>query len=120
MRAVVSAPPRRFLHLWLDRLPTDRMRRSHEAKTHDLSGPLALVARSGAALRLTAVDAAAEALGAHPGLSLADVRARAPDVRVLPADPTAAFLPAIDASLLVSKSELDWGIPTRSLCGSFR
>ena len=38
----------------------------------------------------------------------------------LPADPTAALLPAIDASLLVSKSELDWGIPTRSLCGSFR
>ena len=55
----------------------------------DLSGPLALVAKSGAALRLTAVDAAAEALGAHPGLSLADVRARAPDVRVMPADPAA-------------------------------
>ena len=26
----------------------------------------------------------------------------------------------VDASLLVSKSEMDWGIPTRSLCGSFR
>ena len=62
------------------------MRRSPEA---DAGSALALVARSGGALRLTAVDARAEAEGLHPGLSLADARARCPEVRLLEADPAA-------------------------------
>ena len=40
-------------------------------------------------MRLTAVDARAEAEGLHPGLSLADARARCPEVRLLEADPVA-------------------------------
>ena len=43
-----------------------------------------------AALRLAAVDARAEALGLHPGLALADARARYPGLRVEPHDPPAA------------------------------
>ncbi len=50
---------------------------------------LGLVARSRGALRLTAVDARAEAAGLHPGLSLADARARCPEVQLLEADPVA-------------------------------
>lgn len=48
---------------------------------------LALVERSGNALRLAAVDAHAHALGIAPGLPLADARARCPALATLPADP---------------------------------
>jgi protein ImuB len=58
----------------------------------ELSGPFALAVRQANALRLTAVDAGAEAEGLHPGLSLADARARLPEVTVLPADPEADLL----------------------------
>ena len=73
------------------------MRRSHEGgapenRLQEADAPLALVARAGGALRLTAVDARAEAEGLHPGLSLADARARCPEVRVLEADPAADAL----------------------------
>lgn len=41
------------------------------------------------ALRLAAADARALALGLTPGMTLADARARAPDLEVAPADPAA-------------------------------
>jgi len=50
-------------------------------------------------VRATAVDAAAEALGLHPGLSLSDARARRPEVEVVEADP------AGDAALLKRMAE---------------
>jgi protein ImuB len=53
-----------------------------------------LVEMQKGALRLTALDAAAQAEGVSVGMSLADTRARAPRISVLRADPTA------DATLL--------------------
>lgn len=52
-------------------------------------GPLALVAREGNALRLSAVDAPAHAKGLAPGMALADARACCPTLATLPADPVA-------------------------------
>jgi protein ImuB len=52
-------------------------------------GAFVLASKVANALRLTAVDALAEQEGLYPGLSLADTRARLPDVLVLSADPAA-------------------------------
>lgn len=66
-----------------------------EAGAHAGSGeaaaaaPFALAERAKNALRLAAVDARAFALGLTPGMTLADARARAPDLEVAPADPAA-------------------------------
>ncbi len=49
--------------------------------------PLALVARSGNALRLSAVDAFAVKAGLETGMTLADARARCPTLATKPADP---------------------------------
>ena len=51
------------------------------------SAPLALVERQQGAVRLVSCDPQAAALGLAPGLSLADARARTPDLRVEPAEP---------------------------------
>ncbi|MFC3671124.1 Y-family DNA polymerase [Novosphingobium pokkalii] len=56
--------------------------------------PFALVARSGQALRLAAVERDAARHGLAPGMTLADARARCPDLVTLPHDP------AGDAALL--------------------
>lgn len=49
--------------------------------------PFALVQRSGNALRLADVDAAADRLGLAPGMPLADARARCPTLITQPVDP---------------------------------
>nr|WP_244970648.1 DNA polymerase Y family protein [Novosphingobium aerophilum] len=51
--------------------------------------PLAFVTRVGGALRLAAVDPRAQRLGLVPGLTLADARARRPDLAVADFDPEA-------------------------------
>lgn len=79
-----SAPPRRFLHLWLDRLPVDRLRR-----TSAIGSPFALLAKAKSALRLYALDEAAEREGLAIGMTLADARARLPELEVADADPAA-------------------------------
>jgi protein ImuB len=79
-------PDRRFLHLWLYRLPIDRVRLSGQGPAE---GPLALIVKQASALRLQSLDAAAEALGLTPGLTVADARARAPELQVMEADPRA-------------------------------
>src|SRR4051812_48761295 len=79
-------PPRRLLHLWFDRLPIDRLRRGETG-----GGPLALIAKQANALRLQALSAEAEALGLTVGLTLADARARVPELKVEEADPRADF-----------------------------
>ena len=79
-------PHRRFLHLWFDHLPIDRLRR---AGNGTLAGPLALIAKQANALRLQALSPEAEALGLAVGLTLADARARVPDLKVDEADPRA-------------------------------
>ena len=81
-------PPRRFLHLWFDRLPIDRLRRAGNGAP---DGPLALIAKQANALRLQALSAEAEALGLTVGLTLADARARVPELKAEEADPRADF-----------------------------
>jgi protein ImuB len=68
---------RRFLSLWLPRLATDRTRRLNGV---DRRAPLAAVAKVNNAERLVCVDAEAARLGLTVGLSLADARARHPNL----------------------------------------
>jgi protein ImuB len=76
---------RRFLSLWFALLPTDRARALRRDK--NASAPLATIARINSAQRLVGVDRRAASLGLHPGLSLADARARYPDLIAVDADP---------------------------------
>lgn len=82
--------PAAYLALRFPFLPADRCRRGGAPP----DPPLALVERQGNALRLAAVSPEALAQGLHPGLPLADARARLPALAVLPHDPAA------DAALL--------------------
>ncbi|MDE2620317.1 MAG: DNA polymerase Y family protein [Sphingomonadales bacterium] len=59
------------------------------AAPRDTAPPLAFVTRVGGALRLAAVDRRAQRLGVVPGLTLADARARQPDLAVADLDPEA-------------------------------
>ncbi|MGF7154558.1 protein ImuB [Novosphingobium gossypii] len=82
-----SAGPRRYLALWFPFLPCERARRSGELP--DGPGPQALFMRDGQALRLAAVDATAMRQGLTAGMTLADARARCPDLTTAPHDPVA-------------------------------
>jgi protein ImuB len=53
------------------------------------SEPLALVTRAGNAMRLSAIDAQARQLGLAAGMTLADARARCPQLVARPCDPEA-------------------------------
>ena len=75
---------RRFLSLWLPRLATDRARRLNGV---DKAAPLAAVAKVNNAERLVCVDAEAARLGLTAGLSLADARARLPNLVAVEAAP---------------------------------
>jgi protein ImuB len=75
---------RRFLSLWFALLPTDR---AHALRRDKTQAPLATIAKVNSAQRLVGVDRRAAALGLHPGLSLADARARYPDLIAVEADP---------------------------------
>lgn len=72
--------------MWLRRLPTDRIARRSSAPD-DL--PLVVVAPVRSALRVSALNDTAAALGLTCGLPLADVRAMHPAIRVRDADPVA-------------------------------
>ncbi|PZR18134.1 MAG: hypothetical protein DI532_02255 [Azospirillum brasilense] len=72
---------RRFLALHLPRLPTDLLRTEE---------PVALWGQRGPRRLVTAISAAAEALGLYPGQPLADARALHPDLRLEPESPGAA------------------------------
>lgn len=97
-RPPAAMPPRRFLALWLPFLATDRVQRRPGAWSAE-EGPLVLVEKVGGGLRLTAVAPEAAALGLHVGLTLADARARVPNIAVREADPigTARLLETIGA-----------------------
>ena len=88
MSSIVSDRPRRYLALWFPFLPVDRLRRAARSRERD-EKPLALVERVGNALRLAAPGREALALGLSPGLTLADARARIPDLQVVEMDPAA-------------------------------
>ncbi len=75
---------RRYLALWFPFLSADRLR-IQEPERCALSPtppetPLVLFARTGSALRLAAVDALGAGLGLAPGMTLADARARCPQL----------------------------------------
>lgn len=86
---------RRYLAVWFRFLAAERMRRVLAAGAADSPNPappdppLALVIRSGNALRLAAVDAAAAQAGLAAGMALAEARARCPPLLTAPHDPAA-------------------------------
>src|SRR5436853_5831475 len=82
---IMNASSRRYLSVWLRRLPTDRIRRSPP-------DALVIAAPVKGALRLTAVDDAAAALGLKAGMALADARAMYPQIAVADADEHADFV----------------------------
>ncbi|HEY4925031.1 MAG TPA: DNA polymerase Y family protein [Roseiarcus sp.] len=86
---------RRFLSLWFARLSTDRARarlraetgRGHAARKDEKAAPLATIAKIKGAQRLVCVDPLASSLGLSIGLSLADARARRPNLIAIEAAP---------------------------------
>jgi protein ImuB len=88
----MNTPSRRYLSVWMRRLPTDRIAK-HDAPDE----ALVIAAPVKSALRLSAVNDAAAALGLTVGMPLADARARYPKIAVAEADETAdlALLEAI-------------------------
>src|SRR3954454_15983123 len=93
----MNVPSRRYLSLWLKRLPTDRLARRSSAPD---KAPLVVVAPVKSALRITAMNDAAERLGLITTMALADARAMYPTQAAADADPEA------DAALLVAVA--DW------------
>ncbi len=80
--------------LWFPFLSADRLRihqaqRFPEVPGRPLDGPLVFAGKQRGALVLQAVDAHAQALGLAPGLTLADARARLPDLIVAEMDEAA-------------------------------
>jgi protein ImuB len=70
-----------MLCLWLPRLSTDRVKRLRE-----VSAPLVIYGKRGNADVLTATDEAAERIGLHAGLALAQARAMHPAIEVMEED----------------------------------
>jgi protein ImuB len=81
----MSAPSRRYLSVWLRRLPTDRIAKRYPPDA------LVIAASVKSALRLSAVNDAATALGLRVGMPLADARAMYPKLNVADADEAADF-----------------------------
>lgn len=76
-----QTPQRRYLALLFPFLAADRQRRRDRARGNDEDvRPLVFVEKLKGAMRLAAVSPDAQALGLHPGLTLADARARVPDI----------------------------------------
>jgi protein ImuB len=88
----MSASSRRYLSVWLRRLATDRI-----AKRFAPDEALIIAAPVKGALRLSAVNDAAAALGLRAGMPLADARAMHPAIAVAQADERAdlALLEAV-------------------------
>ncbi|MCB5426342.1 DNA polymerase Y family protein [Altererythrobacter sp. CC-YST694] len=87
---IVTGPaltPRRYLALWFPLLPADRWHKANGAARAD--APLAFVEKQGGAIRIVALDAQALRLGLAPGLTLADGRARVPELAAIEHDPHA-------------------------------
>jgi len=78
---------RRYLALWFPYLPADRLRRIGCGLAPET--PLAFTEKVKSALRLTAVDQAARSLGLEPGMTLADARARVPELEAIERDEAA-------------------------------
>jgi protein ImuB len=81
----MSAPSRRYLSVWLRRLPTDRIAKRYPPDALVITAPVK------GALRLSAVNEAAAKLGLRVGQPLADARAMYPKLNVADADEVADF-----------------------------
>jgi protein ImuB len=90
-------PGRRYLGLWLPFLSAEN--RTKQCGPSESDRPHVFVERVRGAMRLSAIDRAAHELGLVVGLSLADARARIPDLVATPADP------ASDARLMLWLAE---------------
>ena len=84
-----SRNDRRYLAVWFPLLPTDRLRREERGSDATAEPATVLVEKVKGALRLAAANGSALALGLSPGMTLADARAWAPDIRVEPHRPEA-------------------------------
>lgn len=87
----INSAKRRYLALYLPFLSAERLRSQEPDRFSPASRaappePLALVAKVKGALRLSAVDAAALAVGLAPGMTLADARAQLPALQVAEMD----------------------------------
>ncbi|MBN8940734.1 MAG: DNA polymerase Y family protein [Rhizobiales bacterium] len=87
-RVETGPSQRRYLAVWLPFLPADRWRRFNPSVAPD-DLPLVFTDKVRGALRLAAVDRRAQALGLAAGLTLADARARVPDILAIESDPAA-------------------------------
>jgi len=86
----MPASSRRFLALYFPFLPSDRLKsRSESASAAPPENAHAFVEKRKSAMRVIAVDPQALAQGIAPGLTLADARARLPELVVYDADPLA-------------------------------
>lgn len=83
---------RRCLALWFPFLPCERAQSAARADPAEDAAPFALVDRIGNALRLTAVDRRAARQGLVAGMTLADARARCPELVTEQANPAADAL----------------------------
>lgn len=88
---------RRILALWWPRLPTDRLLRKSGARSE---APLVISRKANNALEVYALEARAEKQGLHKGQPLANARAMAERLAIVPADEKA------DAALL--EGIADW------------
>src|SRR3954467_10363750 len=88
----MNTPSRRYLSVWMRRLPTDRI-----AKRFAPDEALVVAAPVKNALRLCAVNDAAASLALTAGMSLADARARYPKIAVAKVD-EAADLALLEAA----------------------
>ena len=75
----------RLLSLWLRRLSTDRIAKLRD-KSREVSAPLVVYGKRGNAELIVAVDEAAERLGLHAGLALAQARAMHPALQAIEED----------------------------------
>ena len=75
---------KRVISLWLPTFATDRInrRKKNKKSAKNLDTPLVTVTASYGGQRIAAVNAAANMLGIKPGFSLADARAKLPNIAV--------------------------------------
>jgi protein ImuB len=81
----MSVSSSRLLSLWLRRLSTDGIAKLRD-KSREISAPLVVYGKRGNAELLVAVDEAAERLGLHAGLALAQARAMHPVLQAIEED----------------------------------
>ncbi|EQB13828.1 hypothetical protein RLDS_14965, partial [Sphingobium lactosutens DS20] len=89
MDGIGQTQPRRYLALGFPFLPIDRLRVARPDLWAAGEGPAVVADMVRGAMRLGCIDADGLAIGLTPGMTLADARAREPDLRVFEADPHA-------------------------------